>query len=77
MILCNQFDVTADPSEYNNFLAGANPDPAHLAIRDLLLKKLRSHNATTFTPDRGTIDLEGVCAAVEGKYGGFWGPWVD
>ena len=57
-------------------MASANPNPAHVAIRDTLLKKLQAHNATTFSPDRGHIDAVGSCAAAETKYGGFWGPWI-
>ena len=40
------------------------------------MTRLLEINATFFAPDRGQKD-PAACATAAGKYGGWWGPWVD
>ena len=41
-----------------------------------MMHRLLEINATFFAPDRGQKD-PAACATAAGKYGGWWGPWVD
>ena len=41
-----------------------------------MLATLSKHNATVFSPYRGPWDPK-VCVAAIGRWGGFWGPWLE
>ena len=41
-----------------------------------MMARLLEINTTFFAPDRGQKD-PAACATAAGKYGGWWGPWVD
>lgn len=66
------FNLDTDPTEHVD-LAGAMPERVQS-----MLASLRELNATSavFSPDRGSTDLEGACAAAMVRYHGFWGPWL-
>ena len=78
------FELRADPSERTD-LAGEHPD-----VVERLLRRIEELKQTAFLPVRclcddgwGGVDCQqcpaakGMCEAVTGKYGGFYGPWVD
>ena len=64
------FRLDADPTEHH--------DVAHLHPHRVasMLAALKRHNATVFSPDRGPWDPN-ACVAAMGKWGGFWGPWLE
>ena len=65
------FDLDADPAEQTNVAAG-HPD-----VATRLHARLLQINATVFTPNRGGPDEKNGCAVALGRYGGFWGPFLD
>ena len=64
------FDLLADPTEHVN-LAAAKP-----GVFRAMMRRLNEINDTLFAPDRGSSD-PAACVAALGKYGDFWGPWID
>merc|ERR1711924_128877 len=64
------YDIEAAPSERKNL---ARHEPA--IWRDLH-DRIRQLEASTFSPDRGHVDIAEACSAVSHRYNGFWGPWV-
>ena len=52
-------------------LAGAHPE-----IVAQLRARIAAWNATGYSPQRGEDD-GAACAAALGRYGGFWGPFLD
>jgi hypothetical protein len=64
------FRIDVDPTEHED-LADVYPQRVQT-----MLAELRKHNASTFSPDRGTPDLDGACDAALKQHGGFWGPWL-
>lgn len=63
------FNVLHDETESTN-LAAANP-----ALFRTLLARVDALQASVWSPDRGAPD-PAACAAAEGRYKGYWGPWV-
>jgi arylsulfatase B len=65
------FELEEDPTEHHD-LAAERP-----LRTQRMLRMVRSINesSSTFSPDRGTPDVEGACAAAMEQHGGFWGPW--
>lgn len=64
------YNIKNDPEERMN-LATTMPD-----ILKQMHAKLASYQATFFNPDRGNV-WPGACEDALGKYGGFWGPFLD
>jgi len=64
------FRVETDPGEHENLAAAL---PQRWAA---MMARLLAINATFFAPDRGKKD-PAACAAALGRWGGFWGPWID
>ena len=64
------YDLQSDPLEATD-LAASYPEK----VSDLW-QRLEAHEATAFNPDRGKTDPK-ACEMALGKYGGFWGPFVD
>ena len=60
------------------FLAcGSWAEKARALFRwERMMARLLEINTTFFAPDRGQKD-PAACATAAGKYGGWWGPWVD
>ena len=65
------FDLDADPAERTNVAAD------RVAVAAKLHARLLQINATAFTPDRGPPDMQRGCVVALGRYGGFWGPFLD
>ena len=57
----------------------ARPDRAKSepAILKQMQARLHEIKATAFLPDRGPVDTKASCGAAMGKWGGFWGPFVE
>ena len=77
------YDLTDDPGEHHNLMSTGSLDfytknerMRFQSIRDVLFQKIQRHNATAFSPDRGTEDKKGACGAARTN-GYFWGPWLD
>lgn len=70
------FELISDPSEYHDVGRSA----AHAELAASLLAKLRAHNTTTFSPNRGPGEASGnitaACDAAHKTWGGFWGPFL-
>ena len=64
------FDVFADPLEQHN-LGEQMPE-----LFASMLARIDELQQTVYSPKRGSKD-EDACKAAEGKYLGYWGPWVD
>eukprot|EP00756_Hemistasia_phaeocysticola_P025858 Hpha_TRINITY_DN16029_c0_g1::TRINITY_DN16029_c0_g1_i1::g.119284::m.119284/K01135/ARSB; arylsulfatase B len=64
------FDIIADPTEHNN-IAATQPDVFHR-----LLARVAELQKNVFSPIRGQDDPR-ACELAMGRYGGFWGPFVD
>jgi len=64
------FDIIADPTEHENIIA-KHPD-----IFQRLVARAAELQKEVFSPERGQDDPE-ACKLAMGKYGGFWGPFVD
>ena len=43
----------------------------------LLRHKPKFDAEEAFLPDRGPVDTKASCGAAMGKWGGFWGPFVE
>ena len=65
------YNLDADPTEHND-LSG---DQRYAQVAAQLFAMIQQHNATTFSPDRGSVD-PAACAAAQGSHSGFWGPWI-
>ena len=71
------FNLTADETEGANLNPpGGAPTGAVADVLAHLQARLRAHNATCFSPDRGAVDVDGACAAALDGHGGTWGPWL-
>jgi arylsulfatase B len=71
------YNLTADPTEDHDLIGESVPTPGP-EIRMLLAHmraRLETANASVFSPDRGTVDLDGACTQAEAN-GGCWGPWL-
>ena len=71
------YNLTADPTEGDDLLATSAlpPSPELASVLKHMLSRVAVHNASVFTPDRGSLDLAAACkAALEN--GGVWGPWL-
>ena len=66
------FNIFDDPTETTD-LAGL---PAYTEVVTTMRARMTEIQATVFTPDRGTDDGT-ACAAAMGRYGGFWGPFLE
>lgn len=66
------FDLDADPTEHIDLAGSAE----HARLRARMRARLKAHDSSAWTPDRGTSDLEGACDAGVNAWLGFWGPWV-
>jgi len=64
------FNIYDDPTEHVEL------GDTHPVIRLELHQRLNQIEQTVFSPDRGKVDPE-ACVAADGKYGGFWGPWLE
>jgi len=64
------FDIFADPSEHKN-VAKQNPD-----VFNKLIARIAELQKHVYSPNRGSSSSK-ACAAATGKYGGFWGPYMD
>ena len=71
------YNLTHDPTEAVNLLADEAPPLSPELARMLghMRARLAAHNATAFSPDRGTPDVAGACAEAH-RNGGVWGPWL-
>ena len=75
------FNLTADPTESVD-LARHSLGRETSASRDVaallkhLRERLRAHNRTVFSPDRGINDLTEACNAAKQRHNGFWGPFA-
>lgn len=67
------FNVLNDPTEHDELNVTA---PENVKIVEELFAALREIDATTFTPDRGTVSPMACDAALK-QYKGFWGPFVE
>tara|TARA_B110000208_G_scaffold61718_1_gene80170 strand:+ start:64 stop:1842 length:1779 start_codon:yes stop_codon:yes gene_type:complete len=71
------FHLSADPNEHVD-LSG---EAAQEARKKRMLALLKTHNETTFSPDRGPGEtdphvLDKPCAAAHNEWNGFWGPFL-
>ena len=69
------YDIYADPNEHVN-LARAKPD-----VFAALLARVDELQEGVYSPQRsdpaGPRQSPAACQAALGKYGGFWGPFLD
>lgn len=65
------YDLRADPGEHVN-LADQRPQD----LKDLQLL-VTAADLTVYNPDRGDGNEDIACPLALGKYGGFWGPYLD
>ena len=63
------YDLASDPTEHTN-LAAQHPD-----VLQRLRARLKQLNTANYKPDRGEGDAA-ACVIAEGRYQGFYGPWV-
>ena len=63
------FNLDSDPYETSD-VAAANPSK----VKELM-DRLVEIRTTVYSPDRGALD-PAACAAIHGKWKGFWGPWL-
>ena len=56
---------------------GYGHDGPHAAWAREMQARLHEIKATAFLPDRGPVDTKASCGAAMGKWGGFWGPFVE
>ena len=73
------YNLTADESESFDLVRAWSPGPPPARVTALLRRlhaRLLWHNATVFSPNRGSEDVASACDAALHRYGGFWGPFV-
>jgi len=64
------FDIFSDPGEHKN-IAKENAD-----VFNEMIARINTLQKTAYSPDRGSEDKR-ACEMATGKYGGFWGPYID
>jgi hypothetical protein len=67
------FNIAVDPTEHDELDVST---PANAKIVQELFAELNAADATTFTPDRGSVSPQ-ACAAAVGTWKGFWGPFAS
>jgi len=69
------YNLTADPTEGVDLLM---PQPSSAKLAPLLKHmraRIAAYTATVFSPDRGSLDVAGACAAAKAN-GDVWVPWL-
>ena len=67
------FRIDEDESEHHNVALA----PANAARLKAMAEQIDVFTKGAFSPERGTPQLELACAAAQGAYHGFWGPWIE
>ena len=69
-MVAGHFRLDVDPGEHDDL---SEQQPQQVAR---LLKELSEAQSGVYSVDRGPVDTA-ACEAAMGKYGGFWGPWLE